>query len=226
MIAPSHKPVVLSFSRCQKTRPPSVVIRRTGRLRTGSATTPPVPDDLASANAAPPITGFQSFTAATAMRTVCNRATCPSTPEWYGRAQTGPRACLSGSHDVPSKRPIASFADALRNGFYRQMWLRICRNGHFPHRLRFQDLWSPQAVSEAGRRAFSCSFDRSTFYFIRMVWRHCGSGLGIDTSRGGMRLRAMLHNRPDFFVHCGDLTRTVLCPHNKSCRAARRGEMS
>src|SRR5262245_28084190 len=73
------------------------------------------------------------------------------------------------------------------------------------YRLRFQDLWSPQAVSEPVVGRFrTASTDRQSISF---VWSGdtAGQGWGIDLSRGGMRTyRTMLQSRPDFFVHCGD----------------------
>jgi alkaline phosphatase D len=73
------------------------------------------------------------------------------------------------------------------------------------YRLRLQDLSSPRAVGEpiVGRFRTAPSDRRS----ISFVWSGdtAGQGWGIDVSRGGMRTyTTMLHNRPDFFVHCGD----------------------
>ena len=42
---------------------------------------------------------------------------------------------------------------------------------------------------------------------VSFVWSGdtAGQGWGIDPARGGYRsYRTMLHNRPDFFIHCGD----------------------
>ncbi|HMF20669.1 MAG TPA: alkaline phosphatase D family protein [Pseudolabrys sp.] len=73
------------------------------------------------------------------------------------------------------------------------------------YRLRFQDLSSPKVVSAPAVGRFrTAPFDRRSISFM---WSGdtAGQGWGIDASRGGMRTyAAMLRNRPDFFVHCGD----------------------
>ena len=101
----------------------------------------------------------------------------------------------------------ASFADALpETDFTAKALIEDLPPGQDVfYRLRFQDLWSAQAMSEpiVGRFRTASSDRRS----ISFVWSGdtAGQGWGIDLSRGGMRTyRTMLHNRPDFFVHCGD----------------------
>ena len=101
----------------------------------------------------------------------------------------------------------ASFVDALpETDFTAKALIEDLPPGQdIFYRLRFQDLWSPQAVSDAVIGRFrTASTDRRSISF---VWSGdtAGQGWGIDPSRGGMRTyRTMLHSRPDFFVHCGD----------------------
>jgi alkaline phosphatase D len=108
----------------------------------------------------------------------------------------------------------ASFADALpETDFTAKVLVEDLPPGQdIFYRLRFQDLWSPQAVSEPVVGRFrTASIDRRSISF---VWSGdtAGQGWGIDTSRGGMRTyRTMLHNRPDFFVHCGDSIYGLYC---------------
>jgi alkaline phosphatase D len=100
-----------------------------------------------------------------------------------------------------------SFADALpETDFTAKALIEDLPPGQdIFYRLRFQDLWSPQAIGEPSIGRFrTASTDRRSISF---VWSGdtAGQGWGIDLSRGGMRTyRTMLHNRPDFFVHCGD----------------------
>src|ERR1051325_4038751 len=57
--------------------------------------------------------------------------------------------------------------------------------------------------TQAGRFRTAPSERRS----VSFVWSGdtAGQGWGIDPARGGYRTyRTMLHNRPDFFIHCGD----------------------
>ena len=101
----------------------------------------------------------------------------------------------------------ASFADALpETDFTAKALIEDLPPGQdIFYRLRFQDLWSSQAIGEPSIGRFrTASTDRRSISF---VWSGdtAGQGWGIDLSRGGMRTyRTMLHNRPDFFVHCGD----------------------
>ena len=101
----------------------------------------------------------------------------------------------------------ASFADALpETDFTAKALIEDLPAGQdIFYRLRLQDLSSPVALSEPmiGRFRTAPSDRRS----ISFVWSGdtAGQGWGIDASRGGMRTyTTMLHNRPDFFVHCGD----------------------
>src|SRR5262252_6061183 len=101
----------------------------------------------------------------------------------------------------------ASFADALpETDFTAKALIEDLPPGQdIFYRLRFQDLWSSQAIGEPSIGRFqTASTDRRSISF---VWSGdtAGQGWGIDLSRGGMRsYRTMLHNRPDCFVHCGD----------------------
>jgi alkaline phosphatase D len=101
----------------------------------------------------------------------------------------------------------ASFADALpETDFTAKALIEDLPAGQdIFYRLRLQDLSSPAAVGEPviGRFRTAPSDRRS----ISFVWSGdtAGQGWGIDVSRGGMRTyTTMLHNRPDFFIHCGD----------------------
>ena len=73
------------------------------------------------------------------------------------------------------------------------------------YRIRFQDLSSPTIFGEPQIGRFrTASRERRSVSF---VWSGdtCGQGWGIDEARGGMRgYAALLQNRPDFFIHCGD----------------------
>src|SRR5262249_42524469 len=73
------------------------------------------------------------------------------------------------------------------------------------YRVSFEDLQFSSATSEPeiGRFRTPPSDRRS----VSFVWSGdtAGQGWGIDEARGGMRgYTAMLRNRPDFFIHCGD----------------------
>ena len=73
------------------------------------------------------------------------------------------------------------------------------------YRVRFEDLNSSRAVSEAvvGRFRTAPSDGRD----IRFVWSAdtCGQGFGINTDWGGMKsYEAMRRVEPDFFIHSGD----------------------
>ena len=101
----------------------------------------------------------------------------------------------------------ASFADALpETDFTAKALIEDLPAGQdIFYRLRLQDLSSPATVGEPviGRFRTAPSDRRS----ISFVWSGdtAGQGWGIDVSRGGMRTyTTMLHNRPDFFIHCGD----------------------
>src|SRR6516164_11441731 len=101
----------------------------------------------------------------------------------------------------------ASFADALpETDFAAKALIEDLPPGQdIFYRLRFQDLWSAQAISEPSVGRFrTASTDRRSISF---VWSGdtAGQGWGIDLSRGGMRTyRTMLQNTPDFFIHSGD----------------------
>ena len=205
-----------------------------GRLRTGSATTRRrFLTTLASASAAAITSPAFSLS--------------PQRPLVTHGVQSGDVSLDSGMVWARADRPArmfieaattdsfkdichASFADALpETDFTAKALVEDLPPGQdIFYRLRFQDLWSPQAVSEPVVGRFrTASIDRRSISF---VWSGdtAGQGWGIDTSRGGMRTyRTMLHNRPDFFVHCGDsIYADCTCRHNKSCRTARPGEIS
>jgi phosphodiesterase/alkaline phosphatase D-like protein len=73
------------------------------------------------------------------------------------------------------------------------------------YRVRFEDLALSGISGEAQVGHFrTAPADKDSISF---VWSGdtAGQGWGIDASRGGMRTyRAMLENRPDFFIHSGD----------------------
>jgi alkaline phosphatase D len=74
------------------------------------------------------------------------------------------------------------------------------------YRVRLQDLSFPTIFGEPQIGSFQTApRDLRT---VRFAWSGdtAGQGWGIDESRGGMRCYAtMLANRPDFFIHCGDM---------------------
>jgi alkaline phosphatase D len=74
------------------------------------------------------------------------------------------------------------------------------------YRIAFQDLSFPNAVGEPQIGRFrTAPADRRSVSF---TWSgdSMGQGWGIDPARGGMRTYgAMLRDRPDFFIHCGDI---------------------
>jgi alkaline phosphatase D len=73
------------------------------------------------------------------------------------------------------------------------------------YRVRFEDIAETGVAGETQIGHFrTASTDKGSISF---VWSGdtAGQGWGIDPSRGGMRTyKAMLENRPDFFIHCGD----------------------
>jgi alkaline phosphatase D len=74
------------------------------------------------------------------------------------------------------------------------------------YRIRFRSLSSPSIVGEpqVGRFRTAPAHRQS----VSFIWSGdtAGGGWGIDLARGGMRSYAtMLANRPDFFIHCGDI---------------------
>ena len=72
------------------------------------------------------------------------------------------------------------------------------------YRISFQDLSTAVFGAPQIGRLRTPPNDRRSVAFL---WSGdtMGQGWGIDTARGGMRTyAAMLRNRPDFFVHCGD----------------------
>ena len=77
---------------------------------------------------------------------------------------------------------------------------------HIFYRIRFQDLSAPAIYSAPQIGRFrTAPRDRRKISF---VWSGdtAGCGWGIDEARGGMRTYAtMLGNRPDFFIHSGDI---------------------
>lgn len=125
----------------------------------------------------------------------------------WARADRPARMLIEAATDSFKDICHASFVDALpETDFTAKALIEDLPPGQdIFYRLRFQDLWSPQAVSDAVIGRFrTASTDRRSISF---VWSGdtAGQGWGIDPSRGGMRTyRTMLHSRPDFFVHCGD----------------------
>jgi alkaline phosphatase D len=73
------------------------------------------------------------------------------------------------------------------------------------YRVRFEDFGEAGRSGETQVEQFrTAPADKSSISF---VWSGdtAGQGWGIDASRGGMRTyKAMLENRPDFFIHSGD----------------------
>ena len=73
------------------------------------------------------------------------------------------------------------------------------------YRVRFDDIGASGISGEARVGHFrTAPADKTSISF---VWSGdtAGQGWGIDPSRGGMRTyKAMLENRPDFFIHSGD----------------------
>ena len=72
------------------------------------------------------------------------------------------------------------------------------------YRVSFQDLSTARFGAPQIGRLRTAANDRRSIAF---TWSGdtMGQGWGIDTARGGMRsYAAMLKNRPDFFIHCGD----------------------
>ncbi len=74
------------------------------------------------------------------------------------------------------------------------------------YRVRFQNLSSPAIVGEpqVGRFRTAPAHRKN----VSFIWSGdtAGCGWGIDLARGGMRTYAtMLANRPDFFIHSGDI---------------------
>ena len=74
------------------------------------------------------------------------------------------------------------------------------------YRVRFQNLASPAIVGEpqVGRFRTAPAHRKN----VSFIWSGdtAGGGFGIDLARGGMRTYAtMLANRPDFFIHSGDI---------------------
>jgi alkaline phosphatase D len=73
------------------------------------------------------------------------------------------------------------------------------------YRVRFDNLFDPSILGEAQVGHFrSAPDDRRSISF---AWSGdtAGQGWGIDPSHGGMTTyKAMLHDRPDFFIHSGD----------------------
>jgi alkaline phosphatase D len=73
------------------------------------------------------------------------------------------------------------------------------------YRVRFDDIGASGISGEAQVGHFRTAPDDRTS--ISFIWSGdtAGQGWGIDPSRGGMRTyKAMLDNRPDFFIHSGD----------------------
>jgi len=74
------------------------------------------------------------------------------------------------------------------------------------YRVRFQNHATPTLLGPAQiGRLRTAPLERRSISF---VWSGdtCGQGWGIDEARGGMRsFAAMLANRPDFFIHSGDV---------------------
>jgi len=101
----------------------------------------------------------------------------------------------------------AAYVDALPESDFTAKALieRLPAGQDIFYRLRFQDLASPDVVGEPVVGRFrTAPADRRSISFL---WSGdtAGQGWGIDESRGGMRTyAAMLRNRPDFFIHCGD----------------------
>jgi alkaline phosphatase D len=73
------------------------------------------------------------------------------------------------------------------------------------YRVRFEDIGESGIAGETQVGHFrTAPTDKTSISF---VWSGdtAGQGWGIDASRGGMRTyKAMLENRPDFFIHSGD----------------------
>ncbi|MFZ1185123.1 MAG: alkaline phosphatase D family protein [Pseudolabrys sp.] len=182
-----------------------------GRLRTGSATTRRrFLTTLASASAAAITSPAFSLSPQRPLVThgVQSGDVSLDSGMVWARADRPARMFIeAATTDTFKETYHASFADALpETDFTAKVLVEDLPPGQdIFYRLRFQDLWSPQAVSEPAVGRFrTASIDRRSISF---VWSGdtAGQGWGIDTSRGGMRTyRTMLHNRPDFFVHCGD----------------------
>jgi alkaline phosphatase D len=182
-----------------------------GRLRTGSATTRRrFLTTLASASAAAITSPAFSLSPQRPLVThgVQSGDVSLDSGMVWARADRPARMFIeAATTDTFKETYHASFADALpETDFTAKVLVEDLPPGQdIFYRLRFQDLWSPQAVSEPVVGRFrTASIDRRSISF---VWSGdtAGQGWGIDTSRGGMRTyRTMLHNRPDFFVHCGD----------------------
>jgi len=182
-----------------------------GRLRTGSATTR---------------RRFLTTLASASATTVAAPAfsLSPQRPIVTHGVQSGDVSVDSGMVWARADRPARVLIEAATTDSFKNIWHASFADAlpetdftakalieHLPagqdifYRLRFQDLWSARAVSEpiVGRFRTASAERRS----ISFVWSGdtAGQGWGIDLSRGGMRTyRTMLHNNPDFFVHCGD----------------------
>jgi alkaline phosphatase D len=126
----------------------------------------------------------------------------------WARADRPARMLIEAATTERFDDPIhQSFVDALpETDFTAKALIEDLPAGqHIFYRLRFQDLFSPNAVSNpvVGRFRTAPSDHRS----ISFLWSGdtAGQGWGIDAARGGMRTYAtMMQHRPDFFVHCGD----------------------
>ena len=94
------------------------------------------------------------------------------------------------------------------------------------YRVRFQNLASPAIVGEpqVGRFRTAPAHRKN----VSFIWSGdtAGGGWGIDLARGGMRTYAtMLANRPDFFIHSGDIVYAD-CPIGRAIQAAERRDVA
>jgi alkaline phosphatase D len=202
-----------------------------GRLRTGSATTRRrFLTTLASASAAAITSPAFSLSPQRPLVThgVQSGDVSLDSGMVWARADRPARMFIeAATTDTFKETYHASFADALpETDFTAKVLVEDLPPGQdIFYRLRFQDLWSPQAVSEPVVGRFrTASIDRRSISF---VWSGdtAGQGWGIDTSRAHTE-RCCTIGRTSLSIAATAFTRTVLCRHNKSCRTARRGEMS
>ena len=205
-----------------------------GRLRTGSATTRRrFLTTLASASAAAITSPAFSLSPQRPLVThgVQSGDVSLDSGMVWARADRPARMFIeAATTDTFKETYHASFADALpETDFTAKYWLRICHPGR---------TFSTGCGSRiCGRHKLSASRSSGVFARLRSIDVLFHSyGLATLRVRAGVSIRRAVEcahtercctiGRTSLSIAATAFTRTVLCPHNKSCRAARRGEMS